>query len=307
MPKIEYVTKNFRRDSLALIDKINRVIDDYAAQGYSLTLRQVYYQLVARDIIPNTERSYKNLGALISDARLAGLIDWRSIEDRTRNLRKNSHWESPSSMIDSAAYSYHRDHWEAQENYIEVWVEKDALIGIVGQICGTLDVSHFSCRGYVSQSEMWSAARRLKRRYDAGHHIVLLHLGDHDPSGKDMSRDIIERLALFDVPAVEFHRLALNMDQIELYSPPPNPTKLSDSRAIRYIEEYGYECWELDALEPQAISDLIKSNVELYRDEDLYQSCLAKESTEKGLLYDLSENWEHIAENWTEIKEGYCY
>lgn len=69
----------------------------------------------------------------------------------------------------------------------------------------------------------------------------------------------------------------------------------------------GYECWELDALEPQAISDLIQSNVELYRDEDLYQSCLAKESTEKGLLYDLSENWEHIAENWTEIKEGYCY
>ena len=144
MPKIEYVTKNFRRDSLTLIDKINRVIDDYAAQGYSLTLRQVYYQLVARDIIPNTERSYKNLGALISDARLAGLIDWRSIEDRTRNLRKNSHWESPSSMIDSAAYSYHRDHWEGQKNYVEVWVEKDALIGIVGQISRLLEVSQFS-------------------------------------------------------------------------------------------------------------------------------------------------------------------
>lgn len=248
MPFIEYTPKNFRQESLQLIEKINSVISDYRAQGYSLTLRQVYYQLVARAIIENNERSYKNTGNLISDARLAGLIDWRAIEDRTRNIRGNSHWDSPKDIIGALAYSYHRDHWEGQDNYVEVWVEKDALVGIVGQICGELDVQYFSCRGYVSQSEMWEAAERLKRRQYDGQNVVLLHLGDHDPSGKDMSRDIVDRLSTFEVAPIIFKRLALNMEQIEQYDPPPNPTKVSDSRANGYIAEYGYSCWELDAL-----------------------------------------------------------
>lgn len=140
MPKIEYVPKNFSADRLQMIEKVNGVVAEYQKQGYSLTLRQVYYQMVARDIIPNNMRSYKNLGNLINDARLAGLIDWLAIEDRTRNLRGNSHWSTPGSVIESAAYSYRLDHWQGQQNYVEVWVEKDALIGIVGQICGKLDV-----------------------------------------------------------------------------------------------------------------------------------------------------------------------
>jgi hypothetical protein len=306
MPKIEYVPKNFKPESLALIEKINGVITDYARQGFSLTLRQVYYQMVARAIIQNNERSYKNLGNLISDARLAGLIDWQAIEDRTRNLRGNSHWTTPGSMVNSAAYSYHLDHWAGQRNYVEVWVEKDALVGIVGQICGQLDVSFFSCRGYVSQSEMWGAARRLRRHTEQGQNIVLLHLGDHDPSGKDMSRDIVDRLITFETERVDFHRLALNMDQIEQYGPPPNPTKLTDSRATGYIEQYGYECWELDALEPQVISDLISKHVRRYRDDKLYNAVLKQEREEKELLEDLAQNWPSIAENWDDIKAQYC-
>lgn len=306
MPKIEYVPKNFRPESLQLIEKINTVIADYARQGFGLTLRQVYYQMVARNIIPNNERSYKNLGNLISDARLAGLIDWQAIEDRTRNLRGNSHWSDPGSVIDSAAYSYHLDHWVGQRNYVEVWVEKDALIGIVGQICQRLDVNHFSCRGYVSQSEMWEAARRLKRRSDQGQHIVLLHLGDHDPSGKDMSRDISDRLVTFETYGVEFHRLALNMDQVDAYNPPPNPTKLTDSRASGYIAEYGHECWELDALEPMVISNLIRDHVTKYRDEKVYNEILRREKHGKDLLTDVAELWDDVIEShWDEIKADY--
>lgn len=306
MPKIAYIEKKFKPESMALIQKINGVITDYKAQGFSLTLRQVYYQMVARAIIPNNERSYKNLGNLISDARLAGLIDWKAIEDRTRNLRGNSHWSSPGSVINSAAYSYHRDHWAGQDNYVEVWVEKDALIGIVGQICQHLDVNHFSCRGYVSQSEMWEAASRLRSHSENGQHIVLLHLGDHDPSGRDMSRDIVDRLRTFETYGVEFHRLALNMEQVEQYGPPPNPTKLTDSRAGGYIDEYGLECWELDALEPQVISDLIRDNVAQYRDEAAYKKVIAREREEKQLLEAVAQNWSGIAENWDDIKDRYC-
>ena len=186
MPKIEYIPKNFRADSLALIEKINGVNNDYKAQGYSLTLRQVYYQMVARAIIPNNERSYKNLGNLINDARLAGFIDWNAIEDRTRNLRGHSHWSTPADIIRSAANSYQLDHWDDQETYVEVWVEKDALVGIVQRICNRLDVSYFSCRGYVSQSEMWQAGQRLSYQARKHERIVLLHLGDHY-STRDMS------------------------------------------------------------------------------------------------------------------------
>ena len=306
MPKIAYIERKFKPESMALIQKINGVITDYKAQGFSLTLRQVYYQMVARAIIQNNERSYKNLGNLISDARLAGLIDWKAIEDRTRNLRGNSHWSSPGGVIDAAAYSYHRDHWSGQDSYVEVWVEKDALIGIVGQICERLDVNHFSCRGYVSQSEMWEAASRLKSRSDKGQHIVLLHLGDHDPSGKDMSRDIVDRLNTFETYGVEFHRLALNMEQVDQYTPPPNPTKLTDSRAGGYIEEYGLECWELDALEPKVISDLIRDNVALYRDEAIYKKVVAREQEEKRLLEAVAENWDGVADNWDDIRARYC-
>lgn len=307
MPKIAYIDKRFRTDSLALIERVNGVIAEYNRQGFRLTLRQVYYQMVARGIIPNNERSYKNMGALINDGRLAGLIDWEAIEDRTRNLRGRSHWTTPGSIIDSAAYSYHLDYWKGQENYVEVWVEKDALVGIVGQICEELDVNYFSCRGYVSQSEMWEAAQRLRRHKDAGQHIVLLHLGDHDPSGIDMSRDIRERQILFDTTGIEFHRLALNMSQIEEYTPPPNPTKLTDSRSTGYIEHHGMECWELDALEPKVISDLIRDNVVVYRDNATYQTVKAQESEEKKRLSALAENWDNIEENWRDISARYFY
>ncbi len=307
MPKIEYVARSFKPESLELIEKVNAVIEDYQAQGYDLTLRQVYYQMVARTFIPNNEHSYKNLGSLINDARLAGLIDWKAIEDRTRNLKTNSHWTTPRDIIHASAWSYHLDHWQGQENYVEVWVEKDALAGIVGKVCEELDVPWFSCRGYVSQSEMWGAAQRLIVREQRDQHVILLHLGDHDPSGRDMSRDIQARLDLFGVTDLEFHRLALNMDQIKRYAPPPNPTKVTDSRSPDYIAEFGYECWELDALEPRVITNLIQKHVNGYlADREVFMDVLDRESQEKQMLRELSTNWGKIAGRWKEIKERYC-
>lgn len=289
MPKYAYKEINFRPDSLRLINIINSVIDEYTAQGYDLTLRQVYYQLVARDYIPNNERSYKNTGNLINDARMAGLIDWLAIQDRTRNIRKNSHWSSPSSVMSSALYSYAIDTRKDQPNYIEVWVEKDALIGIVQQISSTLDVPCFSCRGYVSASEMWSAAQRFINQ-DHRERRIIIHLGDHDPSGKDMTRDITDRLELFGAD-VEVQRIALNWDQIDEFNPPPNPAKLSDSKAGAYIEEFGTESWELDALEPKVLTSLIRTHVADLTDASLLERASAKEKRDKAELRLVKDNW----------------
>ena len=296
MPKICYVEKNFRSDSLALIDKINSVIEEYEAQGYSLTLRQCYYQLVARGIIPNNERSYKNTGNLINDTRLAGLIDWHSIEDRTRNLQRLAHWDSPKSIIESASYQYRKDIWENQDYYVEVWVEKEALANVVGRVANELDVPYFCCRGYVSQSEMWSAAQRFIAKQEAGKDVVLIHLGDHDPSGIDMSRDIEERLVLFGVDTFmfNFRRIALNMEQIEEFAPPPNPAKLTDSRCGSYISKYGDESWELDALEPKVIHDLITNNVTEFWDYEEVLKVRARVESEKEVMESVANDWDKI-------------
>ncbi len=289
MPKYQYKEINFRQDSLRLINIINSVIEEYTAQGFDLTLRQVYYQLVARDYIPNNERSYKNTGNLINDARMAGLIDWLAIQDRTRNIRRNSHWISPADIMGSVLYSYAIDRRKDQPNYIEVWVEKDALIGIVQQISSKLDVPCFSCRGYVSASEMWSAAQRFIRQ-DHRERRVILHLGDHDPSGKDMTRDIAERLDIFGAD-VEVQRIALNWDQIDQYGPPPNPAKLTDSRAGAYIAEFGHESWELDALEPKVLTDLIRDHVDALTDRTLLADAIRREDMDKEELELVKNNW----------------
>lgn len=290
MPKIQYKEIRFQQKSLDLIELVNQVVDEYSAQGYELTLRQVYYQLVARGYIPNNERSYKNVGSLINDGRLAGLIDWNSVTDRTRNLRKAGHWDNPADVIASARYSYNLDKWEGQPNYVEVWVEKDALVDIVGQACNPLDTPYFSCRGYTSQSEMWSAAQRFIRQDDREKRIII-HLGDHDPSGIDMTRDIQERLELFGAD-VYVKRVALTMNQIQTYNPPPNPAKITDSRASKYIDQYGNESWELDALEPKVITDLIKKQVTMYRNDDIYRAVCDKESREKEELKMLERNYD---------------
>lgn len=289
MPKIQYKDINFKSKSLDLIRWVNEIVGDYAAQGYNLTLRQLYYQFVARDIIPNNQRQYDNLGELVNNARLAGLVDWHAIEDRTRNVKNTFHWQNPNLLLESAARQFNIDKWEGQPTYVEVWVEKDALVEVVGKPAEALDVPYFSCRGYVSQSEMWAAAMRIKKQLCNHDNAVIIHLGDHDPSGKDMTRDIEERIKMFLAQDgyddyFRIDRIALNMEQIEKYAPPPNPAKLTDSRCNKYIAEFGYESWELDALEPRVLDDLITDAILCNLDQDLYTQKEIEENEIKDKL-----------------------
>lgn len=292
MPKICYVPKKFRAESLRLIEIANSIITDFTAQGYDLTLRQLYYQFVGRDIIPNTQKSYDNLGSLINDARLAGLVDWHSIQDRTRGLKQNSHWSGPAEGVRSLAQQFQIDKWDGQRYRPEVWVEKDALIGVIGQICRKLDVPYFSCRGYTSQSEMWVAAQRMEEYDTEGATPIVIHLGDHDPSGIDMTRDIEDRLRLFCHTDIEVRRIALNRDQVRRYRLPPNPAKLSDCRAKGYIAEHGASSWELDALNPQVISDLIEAELLDILESDKFEDRVAQEKAHVQTLLKAAKKME---------------
>lgn len=292
MPYIQYEERNFHKKSLAIINVANQICIEYQKDGYTLTLRQLYYQFVARGLIPNTMKDYKNLGNIINDARLAGMIDWNHIEDRTRNLEVLSSWDSPKDILQATAKQFRYDWWQDQKIRIEIWVEKEALVGVIERVAFRYRCSYFACRGYSSQSETWRAGQRFKNYNDDGQDVKVLHLGDHDPSGIDMTRDNRSRLDMFsEYGNVEVIRLALNENQVEQYNPPPNPAKLTDTRAPDYISKFGDQSWELDALDPKVINDLISDEIEKYIDYDLWELVKTKEKLARERISVIAEKW----------------
>lgn len=280
-----------------VVRQANEIISEYLEAGYTLTLRQLYYQFVARDLIQNTQNEYKRLGKIIDMGRKMGMIDWDAIEDRTRNLRGTQTWADPESIIKGAYNGYKLNPWDEQRVRIEVWIEKDALVGVIQPTCSRFRIDYFACRGYSSQSEAYAAGKRLARFVDAGYRVLVLHLGDHDPSGLDMTDDNRKRLAMFSGQSIEFRRIALNMNQIEQYSPPPNFAKESDSRTNKYRETYATDSsWELDALEPKVIDALIASHVEPMIDRAKWDATMAREKAEREVLEGVYRNWPRVAE-----------
>jgi hypothetical protein len=293
MPKIMYEEHTFGTRTMAVVERAIAICEEFAAQGFDLTLRQLFYQFVARGLLPNRQSEYKRLGDILVNARMAGLLDWRYLVDRTRELRKNPHWTSPVDIMAAAARGYARDRWATQPVQPEVWIEKDALLGVIEPVCRRNDVPYFSCRGYTSQSEMWAASQRLLRYADEGRTPLILHLGDHDPSGMGMTEDIDDRLRTF-MGGLRVRRLALNMDQVDRYDPPPNPARMTDPRAARYVEEYGTSSWELDALSPTVLDALIQEALDEVKDPDAWAAEGARETTEKRQLELATVRWDTL-------------
>lgn len=294
MSRVCYVPKRFTKGHLKTIDRANEVLAEYAPQGFVLTLRQLYYQFVARGWFPNKQKWYKRLGKIIGDARLAGKIDWEHMEDRVRNLSSLQHFDGPQDALDKLVSWYHVDMWENQKWRPEVWVEKDALSGVVAGVCEENDVPYFCCRGYTSLSEMWRASLRLREYTRAGQTPYIIHFGDHDPSGIDMSRDILDRLRETFRADLKFKRVALTMDQVEEYNPPPNPAKVTDSRFKMYQETYGDESWELDALDPPKFRQLIEAELDEIRDTDQWDKDAAAKARVIEQLTTLAKEWDSL-------------
>jgi hypothetical protein len=292
MTRETFIEQKFRAATLAVIEQANTIIAEYWDQGFVLTLRQLFYQFVARVLIENTHLQYKRLGTIVGDAREAGLIDWGAIEDRTRSLRTHSAWNDPADIIESAADGYREDLWGRQTYRPEVWIEKAALIGVIEGVCTEFRTPYYATIGNGSKTELYKAGKRFADYLGQGLIPVVLHLADHDPNGIDMTRDIQDRLALYAGRDVEVRRIALNLDQVEQYRPPPNFAKEADSRYAGYVRQFGTtECWELDALSPTVIAALIRDEIEALIDTDPWNSALAEEQRNKGLLELAAANW----------------
>lgn len=306
--KEKFVDHKFSASSMALIDTANGILNEYRGMGYRLSLRQLYYQLVARDYIENSVKSYKRIGGLISDARLAGYVDWEMIEDRGREASIPAAWASPAEIVRTAARQFRVDRWEGQSNYCEVMVEKDALSGILEPVCRELHVRFTANKGYSSSSAMYDAGKRLRRALLGQNDVNQIHIfyfGDHDPSGIDMTRDITERLVQFSGTKdyledmghevedfIHIHRLALNYDQVEMWNPPENPAKETDSRFEAYQKEFGDSSWELDAVEPRTLASLVRDGITELIDQDQWEAVASKEEHMRNDLIGFADKYE---------------
>jgi len=254
-----------------IVPKVNAILKQYE---YPLTLRQVYYRLVAAGAIENTRSNYTSLSSILVKARERGEVDYKRIEDRVRSTIQDHYaLHDPDHLFkliagtsESMATRYKRNHWEDQDNHVEVWLEKDALSTVISRIAtDNYSVPVAVNRGYGSFSFIKEGAERLSRFVDKSIHI--LYFGDFDPSGEDMVRDLQKRIMLYGAPTATVHKIALTKDQVKTWKLPPAPVKKSDKRAAKFIEAHGdISAVELDALDPEDLQNIVKTTIEGYID-----------------------------------------
>ena len=296
MAKEKYKDWRPQKKTLTMLEKLIKVIEDYKARGfYPVSLRQIYYQAVAHGLISNSQKSYDSMERNMVQARLAGILDWNDIEDRNRILRSKNHWNDPADIIRSAANQYEVDKRATQPVYIEAWIEKDALIGVLEPVARRYDVPCFACKGYVSVSANYEAAMRFKAQAHRDRRVII-YAGDYDPCGFSIHESVGDRQKMFGAD-VELIRIGLTKEQIAKYNPPPAPVKVKDTRAAGFIKEKGTQVWELDALDPQVISDLYAQQIEALTDFSLIREAERQEAVGRNVLQSIYQKWPAVVAN----------
>lgn len=290
--RFEFTTRMLPKSQrMDYINHINTIIKEYKKKGiHKLTVRQLHYQLVSRGLYPNTNRTYVLTGEAATLGRDHGLIDWNAIEDRSRHLSGWETWKTPAESIANAAKHYSEDYWERGQKYRpEVWIEKEALVGIIEDTCGKFLVPFFAAHGYSSTTSAYEAGKRFAYYQSINKIPVVLYLGDHDPSGIHMKTDIEDRLKYYARMKIEVRRVALNMDQIKKYRPPPNQIKDGDKRSQAYVDEFGTEkCWELDALDPDVLIGLVKNEVKKLIHVDKWNAAQEREERNREKIEEIA-------------------
>jgi hypothetical protein len=272
-----------------VVQHIIDILADYAEDDYIITLRQLHYQFVKSNWIINHDTAYKKLGTILDDCRYAGIIDWNAIEDRGRKPYIPYSVRDPDHALQDTVDQYRLDRQLGQEVAIELWTEKDALSGILQRTTEKYHIQLVVNKGYTSSSAIYRAYQRILDNLRKKQFTTILYFGDHDPSGLDMIRDINERLTMmlekghYELTAADVFQvlpIGLTMKQIRQYKLPPNPTKMTDTRSDGYIKKFGKTCWEVDALDPRTLTEIVEAHIVQQIDVDLYEEMLVKEAAD---------------------------
>jgi hypothetical protein len=302
--KDEMVKKEKKYDMI--VREVNDVLNTYHQK---MTLRQIYYRLVSKHVFPNNLNQYKALSRYLVKARENGEVDWRRIEDRARTTHGGDYGRDGIDDIESFLQDKIDEFknlweyigltsWKGQENYVEVWIEKDALSRLAENAVSDLNVKVCPSKGYSSFTYIAETVNRLRRIKDRNIHI--LYFGDFDPSGLDIERDLYERLVRYGAPSdLQVTRIALSREQIDEYNLPPFPAKVKDARHERFVYETGStDSVELDALEPPILSAMIHDAVsdlidwETWREREEEESDLKEKIREKLEEVEIEFEWD---------------
>ena len=270
------------KKTLELIESARAVLAEY----HPMTVRQVFYQLVSRLVLENSEQQYKQLSRHLTTAREEGIIPDEWIEDRTRRPRDVSMWDGLDEFLSDARYWYRRNVWNTQPRYVVCWVEKDALSGIFEDITEEYGITLVVGRGYNSHS---IKAEMAKRFQSIEKPITILYFGDFDPSGENIYQNLKESFPRDFGISLEIEKVALRFEDIERYQLPPNPAKKTDSRAGSFIEKYGDISVELDALPLPVLQKRIRESIHHRMDMEALLQVAQVEAKEKARLVSMLE------------------
>ena len=275
-----YKSRLTKRRTKTEMDQLRTDLYDIVSKNQPVTVRQTFYLAVSAGLVEKTESVYKNtIIRLLSDMRLNGILPWYWIVDYTRSLRKRPSHDSIQEALEACAYLYRRNVWRDLDERVEVWSEKETLSGILLEETKDLDVGLYPSRGYSSLSFLYVAAEAIER---SGRPTFIYYFGDHDPSGTDIPRAIMQRLEEFAPDAeIYFGRLAVTPDQIEEWDLPTRPTKGSDSRA----KKFNGDSVEVEAIQPAILRKLCRKAIESHLPENwLDKIRVVEESERKSIL-----------------------
>jgi hypothetical protein len=288
-----FVPHKFGAKGQKTLDQANAILDDYQEQGHTMTIRQLFYQFIARGYLPNTHSTYRHIDGVLRDGRNAGLIDWDMIEDRSRELGRVQFDRGPKAAIEFAADSYREDPWLDQPYVPIVVIEKEALLGVIAPVCNKYRITRLAASGDCSHTIYYDLGRHCARKIAQGKTPIVLHLTDHDPAGViSMPRDIANRLERYARQEIEIRRLGLTMKQVKRFKPPPNAVKEKDPRTPEYKRLYGDTSWELDALKPAYIEELITAELDSLIEPVRWQAAVEREYRNETKLREAAEEFE---------------
>jgi hypothetical protein len=273
------------RRTKAEIEAIKQAIHEALSEYHPMTVRQLFYQLVSRGVIAKTEDQYSNtVIRLLSDMRRSGEVPYGYISDNTRWMRKPTTYSTLESMLRRSMQTYRRAIWDDQDAYVEIWLEKDALAGVLMEATQPWDVPLMVTRGYPSLTYIYEAAEQIICKDKP---TYLYYFGDYDPTGIDIPRHVEETLKEMAPDAdIYFERVAVNPDQILLYNLPTRPTKKGDSRG----RDFEGESVEVDAIPPETLVEIAEQCIYQHVDDEIYEKTLQIEAMEKDTLRNIYGN-----------------
>ena len=257
--------------------------NEFLVQEPPMTVRQVFYRMSSMGVVDKTEAGYRRVQRALVAMRREGAVPYGWIADNSRQVHAVSTWDSVSAILRAAAQGYARDLWKTQLERVHLWIEKDALAGVIRKVTDNYRVPLYVARGYSSLSYLHDAAGDIRA---AGRPVVIYHLSDFDASGKDAARAIRESLRDdFDLSEFTFHELAVTAEQVEEWDLQTRPAKESDPRS----KNWGSVAVELDAISPDTLRGLVAEAIERHIDWSGWDACVDREAKESAELRQLIE------------------